>query len=76
MKSQKESKMEEHLKDIKHLLVAVIALLIIITLCQSCLLLEATRPSRAEAKSESIQKVNLVKIGGNYVFLNDIIGSR
>lgn len=65
--------MEELLKQVIGLLVGVIVLLAIIVTCQICLVFDAIEPPRAEAKSELIQQVDLRKIGGNYVFLADLV---
>lgn len=68
--------MERYLKSIYYLLVLMVILLSIITGCQIFLATEATEPSRAEAKSESIQKVDLAKVGGYYISKWEFLGGK
>lgn len=65
--------MEELLKQVIGLLVGVIVLLAIIATCQIVLVVDAIEPPAVRAKSQSIQKCDIVKIGGNYVYLYDLI---
>jgi len=68
--------MERLLIDIKHLLVVVAVVLIYIGFCQGLLVFEKVRPSRAEAKSEGIMKVDLVKVGSYYISKWEFLGGK
>lgn len=68
--------MERLLKDIRSLLVMAVLLLSVIGGCQISLMLKVTKASRAEAKSEEITKVDLVKVGGYYVSKWEFLGEK
>ena len=68
--------MERHLKDIKFLLYLAVLFLGIIVCCQICLVTVASEPSRAEAKSEQVIKVDIVKVGSYYISKHEFLGGK
>lgn len=68
--------MEEHLKDIKRILVIVVFLLVIIAICQMAMVFERVKPSPVEARVEEIMKVDLVKVGGYHISKWEFLGGK